>query len=122
MMEPWMQYEAMLGEVIQKPGAYPFPHGSASLGWLYDATDEDLQRLPLPRVRDQAISVDTVFAEHKGRYLALIKVAQAQGLTAYLDEQLSQAAHALRRMQVQQRRLRARLDVVPPVPSLRLLR
>ena len=112
-MEAWMDFEAMLSEVFQQPGAYPFPFGSANLGWLTEASDATLRRLSLPRLRDQAVSVDMVFAEWKGRYLALWEAQEAQGLTPYLDEQLTQVAHALRRLQVQQRRLRALLDQAP---------
>lgn len=112
-MEAWMQYDQMLVDVFQQRGAYPFPFGSASLGWLYEASDEDLARLSLPRLRDQAVSVDAVFAEWKGRYLALSAVVKAQGMTAYLDTEISRVARSLRRMQVQQRRLRARLDAAP---------
>ena len=86
----------MLPELIQQPGAYPYPFGSSSLGWLSEVSDEELRCLSLPRLRDQAVSVDAVFAEWKGRYLALWHVTLHQGLTPYLDEELSKAAHALR--------------------------
>ena len=112
-MEDWMHFDAMLYAVFQQPGAYPYPFGSNDLNWLYEASDECLRRLPYPRLRDQAVSVDAVFAEWKGRYWALWHVAQQQGLTPYLDEQLAWAAHALRRIQQQQRRLRALLDQAP---------
>jgi hypothetical protein len=112
-MEAWMEYEAMLKDVFQQPGAYPYPFGSASLGWLYMATEEELRRLPLPRLRDQAVSVDQAFAEWKGQYVALIHVVEHQGMTPSLDAQLSRVAYSLRRIQVQQRRLRALLDAAP---------
>jgi hypothetical protein len=38
-MESWMQYDEMLHDVFQQPGAYPYPFGSASLGVLYDMSD-----------------------------------------------------------------------------------
>jgi hypothetical protein len=38
-MEDWMGYEAMLVDVFQQPGAYPYPFGSAPLGVLYDMSD-----------------------------------------------------------------------------------
>jgi hypothetical protein len=108
-----MHFDAMLVDVFQQPGAYPYPFGSTNLAWLYEAADDDLRRLSLPRLRDQAVSVDQVFAEWKGRYLALWQVAEHQGLTPYLDEQLTITAHALKRIQTQQRRLRARLAAAP---------
>jgi len=40
-MEDWMIYEKMLHDVFQQPGAYPYPFGSASLDWLYKATEEE---------------------------------------------------------------------------------
>jgi hypothetical protein len=112
-MEAWMHCDAMLAAVFQQPGAYPSPFGSANLHWLSEASDDELRRLPYPRLRDQAVSVDTVFAEWKGRYWALWKVAEAQGLTPYLDEEIARTAHALRRIQTQQQRLRALLDAAP---------
>jgi hypothetical protein len=48
-------------------------------------SDAELRRLPYPRLRDQAVSVDMVFAEWKGRYLALHTVVEHQGMTPYLD-------------------------------------
>ena len=95
-MEAWMHYDRMLPDVFQQMGAYPYPFGSDSLGWLYEVSDEHLRRRPYPRLRDQAISVDQVFAEFKGEYLALWRVAELQGMTPYLDEEISKAAHALR--------------------------
>jgi hypothetical protein len=112
-MEAWMHYDWMLPEVFHQPGAYYFPFGSTNLQGLYDMSDADLRRLSLPRLRDQAVSVDRVFAEWKGRYVALWHVIERQGLTPALDEELTQTAHALRRIQGQQRRLRALLDAAP---------
>ena len=112
-MEAWMHLDAIMREVFQQPGAYPYPFGSTTLGWLYEVSDTDLRRLSLPRLRDQAVSVDAVFAEFKGRYMALWHVTQHQGLTPYLDDELSQAARSLRRIQGQQRRLRALLQAAP---------
>jgi hypothetical protein len=109
-MEAWMHFDRMLSEVFQQMGAYNYPFGSDNLQSLYDMSDAVLRRLSLPRLRDQAVSVDEVFAQWKGRYLALWHVIEHQGMTVYLDEELSKAAHALRRIQVQQRRLRALLD------------
>jgi hypothetical protein len=102
-----------LYDVFQQPLAYPFPFGSANLNWLYEVSDARLRRLPYPRLRDQAVSVDEVFAYFKGRYCALWDVAQAQGMTPYLDEEITHVAQALRRIQVQQRRLPALLQEAP---------
>jgi hypothetical protein len=44
----------MLAQVFQQRGAYPYPFGSDTLGWLYAASDQALDRLSLPRLRDQA--------------------------------------------------------------------
>lgn len=112
-MEAWMAYDRMLPEVFQQPGAYPYPFGSASIGWLYEVSDAALGRLAIGRLRDQAVSVDQVFAECKGEYLALIHMAQHQGMTPWLDEHIARVARSLRRLQVQQRRLRALLDQAP---------
>jgi hypothetical protein len=38
-MEDWMCFETMLRDVFQQPGAYPYPFGSAPLGWLYGVSD-----------------------------------------------------------------------------------
>ena len=111
-MEDWMHFEAMLTDVFQQPGAYPYPFGSANLGWVQEASDAVLRRLSYGRLRDQAVSVDEVFAQCKGRYMALWNVIEHQGLTPYLDAELSQVAQSLRNIQVQQRRLRALLDAV----------
>jgi len=112
-MEAWMHYDQMLYDVLQQPGAYPYPFGSRNLQWLYDVSDERLRRLPLPRLRDQAVSVDEVFAEWKGRYIALWHVIEHQGLTPYLDAEVTRVARSLRLIQTQQRRLRAFLDEAP---------
>jgi hypothetical protein len=112
-MEDWMRYDAMLTAVFQQRGAYPFPFGSTNMGQLAELSDEQLRLLPTPRLRDQAVSVDQVFAEWKGRYLALHAVIEHQGVTPYLDEQLATTARALRRLQVQQRRARALLNAAP---------
>lgn len=112
-MEDWMHYDRMLPEVFQQRGAYPFPFGSSTLGWLQEMSEARLRRLPLPRLRDQAVSVEMVFAEWKGRYLALWHVIEHQGMTPYLDAELSQVARSLRRIQEQQWRLRALLQEAP---------
>jgi len=83
------------------------------MGWVYEASDAELRRLPWPRLRDQAVSVETVFEHWKGRYLELIDLVRVQGLTPHLDERISQAAQALRRIQGQQQRLRSLLDAAP---------
>jgi hypothetical protein len=72
-----------------------------------------LRRLSYPRLRDQAVSIFGVFAQCKGQYMALWHVIEHQGLTPYLDEAISQVARALRRIQGQQRRLRALLKEAP---------
>ena len=105
-----MRYERVLPDLFQRPGAYPYPFGSSSLGHLAEMSDEALRRLSYPRLRDQAVSVDEVFAQFKGQYMALYHVIEHQGLTPYLDDALSQVARSLRTIQVQQRRLRALLD------------
>jgi hypothetical protein len=99
--------EQLRADLFQQPGAYPYPFGAASLGWLYEVSDARLRRLPIGRLRDQAVSVDAVFAEWKGRYIALDAYGQAQGMTPYLAEQLARLEQSLRRIQVQQRRVRA---------------
>jgi hypothetical protein len=66
-MEEWMKYDNMLTEVFQQPGAYPYPFGSVSLGHLEEMSDEQLRRVPWGRLRDQAVSVDAVFAYCKGQ-------------------------------------------------------
>jgi hypothetical protein len=38
--------------------AYSFPFGLVALGVLDECTDEELQRWPIGRLRDQAVSVD----------------------------------------------------------------
>jgi hypothetical protein len=108
-------------ELFQQPGAYPYPFGSACLAWLYEASDADLRGLPWPRLRDQAVAVDAVFAEYKGQYLAFRAVRNAQGLTPYLAEQLARTEATLRRIQVQQRRVRAILDAIPQPCGPRVL-
>ena len=108
-----MHFEAMLPDVFQQPGAYPYPFGSDNLNWLYKASDAQVRRLSLPRLRDQAVAVDAVFAEWKGRYWALWHVAVHQGLTPYLEEEISNTARSLRAIQTQQRRLRALLKEAP---------
>lgn len=112
-MEAWMHFDAMLYDVFQQPGAYPYPFGSDNLFGLYEMSDDQLRRLSWGRLRDQAVSVDAVFAELKGEYLALWHTIQHEGLTPYLDAELARRAHALRRIQTQQRRLRALLDAAP---------
>lgn len=103
----------MLYDVFQQPGAYPYPFGSSNLGWLYEVSDAELRRLSLPHLRDQAVAVDQVFAEVKGAYLATWSLMEAQGMTPYLEERIVLAARTLRRIQQQQRRLRALLDEAP---------
>ncbi len=68
---------------------------------------------PIPISRDQAVSVDEVFGQFKGQYWALWHVIEHQGLTPYLDQEISKVARSLRRIQEQQRRLRALLDAAP---------
>ena len=112
-MEDWMAYERVLPDLFQQAGAYPFPFGSTSMGYLQEMSEEVLRRLSLPRLRDQAVSVDMVFEYFKGHYMALYHVIEHQGMTPYLDEELSRTAQALRRIKTQQRRLRALLDQAP---------
>jgi hypothetical protein len=45
--------------------------------------------------------------------MALWRIAEHQGLTPYLDEQFTTATRSLRRIQGQQRRLRALLKEAP---------
>ena len=79
----------MLGEealdFFAHPGAYPYPFGSQCAAWLEAATTDQLRRLPLGRLRDQAVSLDEVFAEFRGRYLALTRVREVQGLSPALE-------------------------------------
>jgi hypothetical protein len=48
-MEDWMHVDRMIYDVFQKPLAYPYPFGSASLGQLAEMSDEALRRLPCRR-------------------------------------------------------------------------
>jgi hypothetical protein len=112
-MEDWMHFDAMLYDVFQRPCAYPFPFGSANMGELAEMSDEALRRLPYPHLRDQAVSVFGVFEYFRGAYMALHGVMEHEGLTPYVDAHISATAHALRRIQVQQRRVRALLDAAP---------
>jgi hypothetical protein len=84
-----MRYEAMLVDVFQQPGAYPFPCGSAPLGALYALSDAELRRWSTPRLRDQAVSVFGVFEYYRGQYMLLHHLAEQQGLTPYLDAELT---------------------------------
>jgi hypothetical protein len=47
-MEDWVRAEWMLPNVFQQLCAYPYPFGSANLGWVQEASDERLRRLPYP--------------------------------------------------------------------------
>ena len=111
-MENWMQYEMMLVNVFQQPPAYPYPAGSCSVGALAEMTDEELQRLPVPRLRDQAFSVEVVFGQYYGRYMELKMLVEQGGRTPYLDRRLADVCHTLLRLQREQRRLRPLLDAV----------
>src|SRR4029450_1988271 len=108
-----MHDDGMRPKGFERLTAYPYPFGSANLGWVQEASDERLRRLPYPRLRDQAVSVDEVFEHFKGQEMALWRIAEPQGLTPYLDEQLTTATRSLRRIQGQQRRLRALLKEAP---------
>jgi hypothetical protein len=112
-MEDWMRYEVMLYEVFHQPCAYPFPFGSTNMGHLAEMSDEELRRLPYPRLRDQAVSVFGVFEYFRGYYMALHYAIEHQGLTPYMDEHIVTTARALRRIQVQPRRVRVLLDAAP---------
>jgi hypothetical protein len=112
-MEDWMCYDRVLADIFQQPGAYPYPFGSDNLHTLYEMSDEALRRLPYPRLRDQAVAVEEAFNQWKGRYCAFYDVARDRGMTPYLDGKIAETAQALRRIQVQQQRLRALLDAAP---------
>jgi hypothetical protein len=112
-MEDWMHHDRILSDIFQQPCAYPFPFGSDSIGELATMSDEALRRLPYPRLRDQAVSIFGVFELFRGQYMALDHVIEHQGLTPYVDQEISQVAQSLRRIQVQQRRVRALLDAAP---------
>jgi hypothetical protein len=111
-MEDWMSYETMLHAVFQQPPAYPYPAGSCSLGALEDMTDEELRRLPVPRLRDQAFAVEVVFGQYVGRYMELKMLLEQGGMTPYLDKRITEVCHTLLRLQREQRRLRPLLDAV----------
>jgi hypothetical protein len=100
------RYERVLVEVFQQPPAYPFPFGSASMGWLFEASEADLRRLTYGRLRDQAVALDEVVARYSGSYGALYRCARADGLTPYLSEHLEGDERTLRRLLVQKQRLR----------------
>jgi hypothetical protein len=108
-----MHYDRMLPEVFQQLCAYPFPFGSANMQWVADASDDTLRRLSTPRLRDQAVSIFGVFEQCKGEYCALWRVAQHQGMTPYLDEEMAKKAHSLVWIQGLGRRVRALLDAAP---------
>ena len=63
-------------DLFQQLDAYPFPFGSTICSLSTTMSDEDLRSLPYPRLRDQAVSVDMVFAQWKGRYLAFWEVME----------------------------------------------
>jgi hypothetical protein len=104
-VEDWMHYDRMLPEVFQRPTAYPYPVRSAPMGWLYEVSDEELRGWTWPELRDQAVSVDTVFEHWKGRFCALWHLAEHEGMTPSVDAEITQAALALRRIQGQRRRI-----------------
>jgi hypothetical protein len=101
---------ALFCELFQQPGAYPYPFGSTSLGVLYELSDAELQRSRWPRLRDQAVAVDEVFAEYKGRYLAVRDLIRAEGARPALLAMQEHTVQVLRRIQGEQRRLRRLLD------------
>src|SRR6516162_6347027 len=67
--------------IFAEPGAYPYPFGSECVGWLDTVDDAVLRGLPFGRLRDQAVAVDAVCAEWKGRYLELEACAKLGGWT-----------------------------------------
>jgi hypothetical protein len=112
-MDDWMHYDRMVPEVLQQRCAYPFPFGSANMQWVADASDTQLRRLSLPRLRDQAVSIFGVFEQSKGAYLALWHVTQHQGLTPYLEQEIARHARALVWVQGLGRRVRTLLEEAP---------
>jgi len=108
-----MHYDRMLSDVFQQLCAYPFPFGSANMQWVADASDAELRRLSYPRLRDQAVSIFGVFEQCKGEYCALWRVAEHQGMTPYLAEEMAKKAHSLVWIQGLGRRVRALLDAAP---------
>jgi hypothetical protein len=105
-----MDQHAVFSELFQQPGAYPYPFGSTCMADLYDMDDAALHRLPWPRLRDQAVAVDEVFAEWKGRYLVLLEAIRRVGPLPALLALQDETVAALCRIQGQQRRLRRLLD------------
>jgi hypothetical protein len=99
--EPQLHYG-----IFAEPGAYPYPFGSECVGWLDTVDDAVLQGLPFGRLRDQAVSVDAVFEHFRGRYCELEAVAGAQGMTAYIAQNLAALKGSLLRLHAQRRRLR----------------
>ena len=72
------------------------PFGSQCAAWLEAATTDQRRRLPLGRLRDQAVSLDEVFAEFRRRYLALTRVREVQGLSPALETEWHRVWQALR--------------------------
>jgi hypothetical protein len=92
--------------IFAEPGAYPYPFGSECVGWLDTVDDAVLRGLPFGRLRDQAVAVDAVCAEWKGRYLELEACAKLGGWTPQFVERRAAIVATLRRLQDRQRRLR----------------
>jgi hypothetical protein len=112
-MDPDDAYHAVLRDLLNQPDAYPYPFGSGAVGWLQAVTDADLTTWSWPEVRDQAVALDAVFAEWKGRYLALHEVRRVLGPVPVLTAMLDATEAALRRLHVQRQRLRRFLDACP---------
>jgi hypothetical protein len=106
-------YDEVLVTLFQQRTAYPYPFGSWNLGYLYEQSDAELRTWSWGCLRDQAVSVDEVFAEFKGRYLALIEARRLLGSHPVFTEQIAQALAALHRIHVEKQRLRRLLDTCP---------
>jgi hypothetical protein len=107
-----MTYDEMISTVFATPGAYTWPFGSTTLGEVDAMSDAQLRRLGWPRLRDQAVAVDEVFAEYKGRYLALSAVVDCCVGPKALDE-LARLEKTLVWIKGLQRRLRTLLCEAP---------
>jgi len=106
-------WDEVLETLFQHPTAYPYPFGRGPLGYLAEQSDVALRKWSWPRLRDQAVAVDEVFAEYKGRYLALREARRLLGDVPALVEQQFRTVQSLRNIQVQQQRLRQLLDACP---------
>ena len=87
--------------------AYPFPFGSRCLGDLAEIPDEELRGWPIGHLRDQAVAVDMVWYEWRGRLLMLRDLARMLPECPALQAAVTRILGSLERIEIQQRRLGA---------------